>query len=98
MISDGCASLVLIELSTIHITHRGGARVFAWGGGGGERTPTHFFFHYGVGVVSISVARGGGGRGGNCPPIMLFRSFVGTFGKLSVHVSRQACHLYRQSI
>ena len=32
------------------------------------------------------------------PPIMLFRSFVGTLGNLSVHVSRQTCHLYRQSI
>ena len=29
---------------------------------------------------------------------MLFRSFVGTFGNLSVQVSRQAGHLYRQSI
>ena len=36
-----------------------------------------------------SVARGGGGGGGG---IMLFRSFVGTFGNLSAHVSRQACH------
>ena len=27
-----------------------------------------------------------------------FRTFVGTFGNLSVHLSRQACHLYRQSI
>ena len=25
-------------------------------------------------------------------------SFVGTFGSLSVHVSRQVCHLYRQSL
>ena len=40
----------------------------------------------------------GGGGGGNCPPIMLFWSFVGTLGDLSVHVSRQASHLYRQSI
>ena len=39
---------------------------------------------------------GGGGAGGNCSPIMLFRSFVGTFGNLLVHVSRQACDLYRQ--
>ena len=52
----------------------------------------------------ISVAGGGGGGagGGSCrgatAPIMLFRSFVGTFGNLSVQVSRQACHLYRQSI
>ena len=47
----------------------------------------------------ISVTRGG--QGVNCPPpppIMPFRSFVGTFGNFSVHVSRQACHLYRQSI
>ena len=29
---------------------------------------------------------------------MLFRSFVGTSGNLSVHVSRQAYHLYRQNI
>ena len=43
--------------------------------------------------------RGGGGRGATAPPpIMLFRSFVDTFGNLSVHVNRQACHLYRQSI
>ena len=41
--------------------------------------------------------RGGGGATAP-PPIMLFRSFVGTFGNLLVHVSRQACHLYRQSI
>ena len=50
-------------------------------------------------VNNTSVARGGGG--GNCPPpppIMLFRSFVDTFGNLSVHVSRQAYHLYRQNI
>ena len=48
----------------------------------------------------ISVARGGGAGGATAPPppIMLFRSFVGTFGNLSVHVSRQACHLYQQSI
>ena len=31
-------------------------------------------------------------------PEMRFRSFVSTFGNLSVHVSRQACNLYRQSI
>ena len=43
-----------------------------------------------------SVARGGGGAGG--PPIMPFRSFVGTFRNLSVHVSRQACHFYQQNI
>ena len=50
-------------------------------------------------INTTSVARGGGGGGGGtCPPIMLFRSFVGTFGNLSVHVNRQACHLYRQSI
>ena len=39
-------------------------------------------------VSSISVARGGGGggRGAIAPtPIMLFRTFVGTFGNLSVH-------------
>ena len=51
---------------------------------------------------SISVARGGGGGAGGQlpppPPIMPFRNFVGTFGNLSVHVSRQAGHLYRQSI
>ena len=29
---------------------------------------------------------------------MLFQSFVGTFRNLSLYVSRQACHLYRQSI
>ena len=29
---------------------------------------------------------------------MLFRSFVGTLRNLSVHVSQQACHLYRHSI
>ena len=48
-------------------------------------------------LPAISVA---GGQGGNPPPppIMLFHSFVGTFGKFSVHVSRQACHLYRQRI
>ena len=40
-------------------------------------------------IVHISVARGGGGGGGNClTPIMLFRSFVGTFGNLSVHVCK----------
>ena len=55
------------------------------------------------GGVPTSVARGGGGggQGGNCPPpppIMLLRSFVGTSGNLSVHVSRQAYHLYRQNI
>ena len=42
-------------------------------------------------TVTTSVARGGGGRG---PPIMLFLSFVGTFGNVSVLVSGQACHLY----
>ena len=47
------------------------------------------------GTYPISVARGGGGQ---LPPNNAFRSFVGTFGNLSVHVSRQACHLYRQSI
>ena len=40
---------------------------------------------------------GGGGAGGNCPP-KSFLSFIVTFGNLSVHVSREACHLYRQSI
>ena len=50
-------------------------------------------------TTTTSVARGGGGgQGGNCPTIMLFRSFVGTSGNLSVHVSRQAYHLYRQNI
>ena len=56
-------------------------------------------------LPAISVAGGGGGggggQGGNSPPpppIMLFQSFVGTFRNLSLHVSRQACHLYRQSI
>ena len=49
-------------------------------------------------AASTSVARGGGGGGQlPAPPIMLFRSFVGTFGNLSVHVSR-TCYLYRQSI
>ena len=55
-----------------------------------------------VGVRGISVAteRGGGAGGAIAPPppIMPFRTFVGTFGNLSVHLSRQACHLYRQSI
>ena len=41
-------------------------------------------------LPAISVARGGGGGGGAIPPIMLFQSFVGTFGNLSVHGSRQA--------
>ena len=52
-------------------------------------------------LPAISVAGGGGGgegRGAIPPPIMLFQSFVGTFRNLSLHVSRQACHLYRQSI
>ena len=59
-------------------------------------------------VPYISVARGGGGgRGGNCPPppnnvfsdfCRYIWKFVGTLRNLSVHVSRQACHLYRQSI
>ena len=56
------------------------------------------------GVTSISVARGGAG-GAAAPPNNAFSDFcryiwkfVGTFGNLSVHVSRQACHLYRQSI
>ena len=62
----------------------------------------HYVLQCGV-PSNISVARGGGG-GGNCPPppppppIMPFRTFVGTFGNLSVHVSQQACHLYRQNI
>ena len=42
-------------------------------------------------VFAISVAKGGGGAQGDNrppppPPIMLFQSFVGTFGSLSVHV------------
>ena len=49
-----------------------------------------------INEVYTSVARGGGGGGRRGE--MLFRSFVGTFGNLSVHVSRQSCHLYRQSI
>ena len=48
-------------------------------------------------LPAISVAGGGGGGQGAIPPppIMLFQSFVGTFRNLSLHVSRQACHLYR---
>ena len=52
-------------------------------------------------LPAISVAGEGGGQGGNSPPpppIMLFQSYVGIFRNLSLHVSRQACHLYRQSI
>ena len=41
-------------------------------------------------LPAISVTRGGGGG------LLKFQSFVGTLGNLSVHVSRQACHLYRQ--
>ena len=41
-------------------------------------------------LQSTNVARGGGGGGGAGAPIMLFRSFVGIFGNLSVHVSRQS--------
>ena len=42
----------------------------------------HYHYH-----TTISVARGGGGAGGGPPPpIMPFRSFVGTFGNLSVHL------------
>ena len=48
-------------------------------------------------LPAISVAGEGGGAIPP-PPIMLFQSFVGTFRNLSLHVSRQACHLYRQSI
>ena len=51
-------------------------------------------------MTRTSVAGVGGGWGGNCPPppppIMLFRNFLGTIGNLSVQVSRQVCHLYRQ--
>ena len=49
----------------------------------------------------ISVARGGGGgAGGQLPPIILFRSFVGTFWNLSVHVltCTDKFQMYRQSI
>ena len=46
-------------------------------------------------IIITSVARGGGGGGGAGGN---FRRFVGTFGNLSVHVSRQACHLYRQNV
>ena len=49
-------------------------------------------------LPAISVAGGGGAGGQSPPPIMLFQSFVGTFRNLSLHVSQQACHLYRQSI
>ena len=40
----------------------------------------------------------GGGGAGQLPLIMLFRSFVSTFGNLSVRVCRQASHVYRQTI
>ena len=56
------------------------------------------------GPPCISVARGGGGGEGRGPNNAFSEfcryiwKFVGTFGDLSVHVSRQACHLYRQSI
>ena len=56
-------------------------------------------------VQCISVARGGGGAIAPPPPNNAFSEFcryiwkfVGTLGNLSVHVSRQACHLYRQTI
>ena len=55
-------------------------------------------------LPAISVAGGGGGEGRGAippppPPIMLFQSIVGTFRNLSLQfVSRQTCHLYRQSI
>ena len=48
-------------------------------------------------METISVARGGGGQGGQGaaapPPPNNAHLEI-----LSVHVSRQACHLYRQSI
>ena len=52
------------------------------------RTPPYIHVY-----TCTSVARGGQGA-----PIMLSRSFVSTFFfNLSVHVSREVCHLYRQS-
>ena len=54
--------------------------------------------HVRVTMITTSVARGGEGARGELPPIMLFRSFVGTCGNLLVHVSRQASRLYRQCI
>ena len=43
--------------------------------------------------MSTSVAMKGGGGGGNYSPHVFFS---GSFGNVLVHVSRQACHLYRQ--
>ena len=55
-----------------------------------DSRPNHISASLALPVISVA--------GGSPPPIMLFQSFVGTFRNLSLHVCRQACHLYRQSI
>ena len=60
--------------------------------------------YYGGACVCTSLAGGGGGGGGvgdreQLPPNNAFSEFCRyTFGNFSVHVRRQACHLYRQNI
>ena len=51
-----------------------------------------------IGCHRSSGEGGGGGGAGPAAGVNPFQIFVGTFGNMSVHVSRQVCHLYRQSI